>query len=161
MRRRLFLLSLLLVAGCATQHYSPPRDLFPADCFMTQRATFNARGKQFPLDGYLALSQNGGKRLVITAMMGVVVADVLVKPDGKIYVMQSSRMFSDTYIREGVARDLECIFGGGTDKNCPVQMLSAKHFMIKRMGYTLDLRILEVRPGPQPSSLFDETQVRK
>jgi len=156
MRRNFFLLLLpLFLAGCATHHFSPPPDLFPADCFITQRATFTVGSRQFPLDGYLAMSETGGKRLVVTAMMGVVVADVLVKPDGQIFVVQSSQVFSDKYIREGVARDLECIFGGATDKNCPVQMLDRKHFIIKRIGYTFDLRILEIKPGPQPSKLFD------
>ncbi|HEU6449167.1 MAG TPA: hypothetical protein VFV23_12080 [Verrucomicrobiae bacterium] len=162
MRRKfLFLPLLLMFAGCVTHHFSPPPGLFPANAFITQRATFTARGKQFPLDGFLAMSETGGKRFVITAMMGVVVADILVKPDGKIYIMRSSQMFPEKYIRNGVARDLECIFGGADDKNCPVQMLDRKHFIVHRFGYTLDVRILDVKPGPQPAKLFDETKAAK
>jgi hypothetical protein len=159
------LLSLVFVltAGCvappaAQSHFSPPPHLFPADGFITQRAVFTARGRQFPLNGYLALSETGGKRLVITENFGHVVADVLVKPDGEIFVMQSSRMFSPKYIRLGVAADLQCVFGGATNRDCPVEMPGTNHFMIKRHGYTLDLRILDVKPGAQPANLFDETK---
>jgi hypothetical protein len=166
MRRNFFLLPLILLfAGCAgvppQNQLSRPANLFPADAFITQRALFDARGHQFALNGYLALSATGGKRLVITENFGHVVADVLVKPDGKIFVMQSSRMFPANYIRYGIAADLECIFGGATDKNCPVKKLDANHFVLDRGAYKLDLRILETKPGAQPAELFDETRAEK
>ena len=159
MRLNLLPLVFLLAAGCAVappeqSHFSRPANLFPADGFVTQRAVFSVRGRQFPLNGYLALSQTGGKRLVVTENFGHVMADVLVKPDGEIYVMQSSRIFSPEYIRRGVAADLQCVFGEVTNRDCPVQMLSPDHFVVKRRGYTLDLRILDVKPGPQPADLF-------
>jgi hypothetical protein len=166
MRRNLFLLPfiLLLAAGCAStplvrHHFVRPANLFPANCFITQRAVFSARGAQFPLNGYLAMSATGGKRLVVTENFGQVIADVLVKPDGKIYVMQSSRMFPPKYIRYGIGPDVECIFGDAT--NCPVQMISTNHFILERHAYKLDLRILDVQPGPQPAKLFDATQAEK
>jgi hypothetical protein len=143
----------LLVAGCvatppAQSHFSRPANLFPANGFITQRAMFSARGRQFPLNGYLALSQTGGKRLVITENFGHVMA----------VVMQSSRMFSPKYIRLGVAADLQCVFSGATNGNCPVEMLSPDHVLVKRHGYTLDLRILDVKPAAQPAELFDASK---
>src|SRR5580698_1574696 len=136
MRLKLLLLVLVLVVGCAapppvTNHFSPSPNLFPADGFITQRAVFSVRGRQFPLNGYLALSQTGGKRLVVTEHFGHVLADVLVKPDGEIYVMQSSRIFSPAYIRRGVAADLQCVFGEATNQDCPVQMPGPDHFVVK------------------------------
>src|ERR1700743_363405 len=143
MRLKFLPLVLIFAAGCATarspaDHFSRPANLFPTDGFITQRAVFNARGAQFPFNGYLALSATGGKRLVVTESFGHVIADVLVKPDGKIFVMQSSRIFPPDYIRYGVAADLECVFGNGTNRNCPVQMLNPKHFIVKRNFYALD-----------------------
>ena len=99
MRRNLLSLILLLAAGCAStpppKQFSSPAGIFPADGLLIQRALFTARGRQFALNGYLALSAAGGKRLVVTETFGNVMADVLVKPDGKIIVMQSSRMFPE------------------------------------------------------------------
>jgi hypothetical protein len=167
MHRNFFLLPLILflAAGCATAsrhtQFSCPANLFQANAFITQRALFNARGQQFALNGYLALSETGGKRLVVTENFGHIVADVLVKPDGRIFVMQSSRMFPEKYIRYDIAADLECIFGDVTNKNCPVKMLDANHFMIDRGGYKLDLRIVETKLGAQPAELFDETRAGK
>lgn len=165
---RLNFLSLLplvfiLAAGCVTPppspgHFSRPAHLFPANGFVTQRAVFNVHGRQFPLNGYLAISETGGRRLVLTENFGHVVADVLVKPDGKIFVMQSSRMFSPKIIRLGVAADLQCVFGDVSGRDCPVAMPGPNHFIVKRQGYTLDLRILEVKPGSQPVNLFDASK---
>jgi hypothetical protein len=167
MRHNFFLLPiLLLAAGCATNTLSPPQypspseKSFPANGFITQRALFTARGQQFALNGYLALSETSGKRLVITENFGHVVADALVKPDGKIFVMQSSRMFSEKYIRFGISKDLECIFGNANN-GCPVKTPGTNHFLIQRHGYTLDLRIVEIKIGPQPLELFDETKAPK
>ena len=154
---------LILAAGCAAappvqSHFSRPANLFPADGFITQRAVLSMHGRQFPLNGYLAMSETGGKRLVITENFGHVLADVLVKPDGKVFVMQSSPAFSTTDIRLGVAADLQCVFGDATNRDCPVEMLNANHFIVKRRGYLLDLRIVEVKPGAQSASLFDESK---
>jgi hypothetical protein len=151
------------LTGCATSpnHFSRPANLFPTDGFITQRAVFSVLGKQYPLNGYLALSETGGKRLIVAESFGHVLADVLVKPDGIIFVMQSSHVFSPAYIRRGLAPDLECIFGSATKANCPVQMLSKDHFLLKRRFYTLDLRIVDVKSGPQRADLFDETKAEE
>ncbi|HEY5041668.1 MAG TPA: hypothetical protein VIK53_06655 [Verrucomicrobiae bacterium] len=169
MRRNYFILSLVicLLAGCAspplppTQYLPPPKGFFPANAFITQRALFSARGMQFALNGYLAMSETGGKRLVITENFGQVIADLLIKPDGKVFVMQSSRMFPARYIRRLVAADVECVFGGTPKLDCPVTMPDPNHFVIDRGGYKLDLRILEIKPGAQPADLFDETKAPK
>jgi hypothetical protein len=162
MRRSLFFLLLLLVAGCATT--PPPENLpraaisFPADALLIQRAVLTVHGKQFTLNGYLALSKTGGKRLIVTENFGGVLADVLVKTDGEVFVMRSSRLFRPEWIRRYVVADLECIFGGAPEAGCPVKMLSPTHFVIQRRSYTLDLQIVETKPGPQPPEMFDETK---
>jgi hypothetical protein len=159
MRRNLFFLLLLLLAGCAT---APPAgnlprvvNSFPANALVIQRAVLTVHGRQFTLNGYLALSKIGGERLIVTENFGGVLADVLVKPDGKIFVMRSSRLFRPDWIKKYLAADLECIFGNSTKTNCPVQMLSPTHFVIERREYTLDLQIVETKPGPQPPEMFD------
>lgn len=161
MRRNWFpLLLLLLASGCATPpapQINSPRAAcsFPADAFVTQRAVLTACGRQFTLNGYLALSATGGKRLVVMENFSSVLADVLVKPDGTIHVMRSSPAFRPKWIRRYVAADLQCIFG---DASCPVKMPSATHFVVERFWYKLDLQIVETKPGPQPAELFDETR---
>jgi hypothetical protein len=110
------------------------------------------------LNGYLAVSKTGGKRLIVTENFGAVLADVLVKPDGNIFVMRSSRLFRTKWIQRYVAADLECIFGDATQKDYPVKILSPTHFVTEHRGYTLDLQIVETKPGPQPPELFDETK---
>jgi len=163
MRRNVFpLLWLLLAAGCATP--SPPGNLpraassFPADALVTQRGVLTARGRQFTLNGYLALSGTGGKRLIVMENFGAVLADVLVKPDGTVRVMRSSRIFRPAWIERYVAADLQCIFGGAQSAACPVRTLSATHFVVERRGYKLELHIVETKPGTQPAELFDEMQ---
>jgi len=155
-----------LMSGCATKlpeqtQFFRPANLFPANAFITQRALFTARGRQFPLNGYLAMSATGGKRLVVTETFGGVMADVLVKPDGKVFVLQSSRLFPEKYIRRLMVPDLECIFGSAPAANCPVEMLATNHFVIDRGGYSLDLRILEIKSGAQPAELFAEPKGQK
>jgi len=127
---------------------------------MTYRAIFTARGKQFALTGYLALSESGGKRLIISQALGQTMADVLVKPDGAVYVVQSSPMFKEEWIRRFVAADLECIFGKSPRKKCPVKMVDANHFLINHFWYKLDLRIVETKVGPQPENLFNPTPTK-
>jgi hypothetical protein len=163
MRHNLFcLLLILFMGGCVIR--PPPgnlpsmANLFPADALMIQRAVLTVHGRQFTLNGYLALSKTGGKRLVITENFGGVLADVLVKPVGKIFVMRSSRLFRPEWIQVYIVADLECIFGGAPEAGCPVKMLSPTHFVIERRGYTLDLQIVETKLGPQPPELFDATK---
>src|SRR6267142_5928546 len=158
-------LSTVLITGCATNKSKSITDAlepqFPPNAFMTHRAIFTARGKQFALTGYLALSETGGKRLIISQSLGQTMADLLVKPDGTVHVMQSSPMFKPEWVLRFVAADLECIFGKHPQKKCPVQMLDANHFLIKHFFYKLDLRIVETKVGPQPERLFESTQARK
>ena len=167
MRRNLLpLLLLVIVAGCASApspepHFVRPANLFPADGLLVQRALFTARGRQFALNGYLALSTTGGKRLIVTENFGNVMADLLVKPDGKIYVLRSSRMFPEKYIRYLMAADVQCIFGGTPTLDCPVTMPETNHFVLDRGGYRLDLRIVETKTGAQPATMFDETAAMK
>ena len=162
---RIILLMVLatVLASCATPppsvHFSRPAGMFPADGLLVQRALFTARGRQFALNGYLALSAAGGKRLIVTETFGNVMADVLVKPDGKVFVMKSSRMFPEKYIRRLMAADLECVFGNAPAADCPVTMAGKNHCVIDRGGYQLDLRIVETKPGAQPVAMFDETKV--
>ncbi|HEX7655270.1 MAG TPA: hypothetical protein VF607_17300 [Verrucomicrobiae bacterium] len=159
----LSLLCLLVLAGCATHPAmpppGPPSPLFPTEALITQRVIFAARGAQFPLNGYLALSPTRGKRLVVTENFGHVVADVLVKPDGRVFVMQSSRMFPPNYIRYGLAVDLETIFGRKLDPLGPVKSPQPDHFVLARgTRYRLDVQVVQVKTGPQPAELFDETK---
>ncbi|HWN94308.1 MAG TPA: hypothetical protein VNT99_04695 [Methylomirabilota bacterium] len=158
MRLNYLLLVLLLAAGCATRSPQPSsRPSFPGDALITQRAVLTARGKQFTLNGYLSMSQTGGKRLLVTENFGNVLADVLVKPDGAVHVMRSSSAFRPAHIKRFVAADLECAFGN-PKKKCRLDVLSPTHFVVKRFWYKLDLRIVDVKPGPQPAGMFDETQ---
>jgi hypothetical protein len=158
-------ISVLSLAGCATStsrsNTAAIEQRFPPNVFMTHRAIFTARGKQFALTGYLVLSETGGKRLIISQSLGQTMADLLVKPDGTVHVMQSSPMFKPEWVRRFVAADLECVFGKQPKKKCPVQMLDPNHFFIKHFFYKLDLRIVETKVGPQPDSLFDPTQAKK
>jgi hypothetical protein len=161
MRLKLFLLPLLLAAGCATApptHISRPAKLFPADALITQRAVLTIHGRQLTLNGYVAKSETRGLRLVVTENFGGALADVLVKPDGKVFVMRSSPLFRPEWIEKYMATDLECIFGENGEINCPVKMLSPTHFLIERRAYKLDLQIVEIKPGAQAPELFDETR---
>src|SRR5262245_53834414 len=83
-------LSLLLVTGCTTTksktYAGAVEPHLPANAFMTHRAIFTARGKQFALTGYLALSESGGKRLIISQPLGQTMADLLVTSDGTVHV---------------------------------------------------------------------------
>lgn len=163
MRRRLIELLLLtcVLAGCGTRPVAPlpsvrARAYFPSEAFIVQRAMFTAGGRQYPLNGYLALSETRGKRLVLMETFGTVVADVLVKPDGQVFVLKSSRMFPARYIRRLMAADIQCVFGGRPELDCPVSAPAPNEFVINRGGYQLDLRILTVKPGRQPDTMFEE-----
>ena len=170
MRRNFFSIFLfgLLAAGCATTSFSPPQNnfprvaqLFPSDALVTQRGVLSVHGRQFTLNGYVAKSETRGLRFIMTENFGGVQADVLVKPDGKIFVMQSNPPFRPAWVENYVAADLKCIFENSTETNCPVQMLSPTHFVIERRWYKLDLQTVEVKPGAQPAELFDATEKGK
>jgi hypothetical protein len=163
MRRNSSVLLLLwLAAGCAIPppagQASGPAAGLPVEGLVTQRAVLTARGRQFALNGYLAQSAAGGRRLIVTEMFGQVLADVLVKPDGTVQVMRSSRLLRPAWIKRYVAADMQCLFGGATEAACPVRRLSATHFVVQRRWYKLDVQIVETRPGPQPPELFDAKQ---
>jgi len=148
---------MILLAGCATpEPLRAPRS-FPPEALITQRAVLTTRGKQFTLNGYLSLSESRGKRLIVTENFGNVLADVLVKSDGTIHVMRSSPAFRESWIRRYVAADLRCVFDKTPNGKCAVTELSSKHLVIKRWLYSLDLQILDIKPGPQPPGMFDET----
>jgi hypothetical protein len=165
MRRSLLLLPLLLLlaAGCASappmRHYSPAAGSFPAEGLLVQRALLTVHGRQFALNGYLALSPAGGKRLIVSESLGAIMADVLVKPDGKVYLMRPSRL-PEKYVRRFLVPDLECMFGGSVAADCPVTRLAPDHFTVDRGSYRLDLRTVETKPGAQPVELFDETRAQ-
>lgn len=164
MRHKLLFLSLVLLTGCATAPHSQiqrPANSVPAEAMLTQRGVLTVLGRQFTLNGYLSISATGGKRLIITENFGGVLADVLIKPDGTVHVMRSSRAFKAKWIRRYIAADVECLFGNGAKTDCPGQVLSPTHFLIERRWYKLDLQIVETKPGPQPTAMFDESKAEK
>jgi hypothetical protein len=164
MHRNLILLSLALLTGCATAPRSQIQrapESVPTDALITQRGVLTVLGRQFTLNGYLSISATGGKRLIVTENFGGVLADVLIKPDGAVHVMRSSRAFKPKWIRRYIAADVECLFGNGSTTDCPGQMLSPTHFLIERRWYKLDLQIVESNPSPQPVAMFDESKAEK
>lgn len=164
MFRSLLLLPWLLLVGCASvpKNAAPrPANLFPADTFQTHRVVLTALGKQYTFNGYLALSQTGGKRLIVMENFGNVLADVLIKPDGEIFVMKSSKAFTEKQIRRFLASDVETIFGDDVATHWPVRVVETNHFLLKKRWYRLDLRVVGNKPGPQPAAMFDETKALK
>jgi hypothetical protein len=163
--RHNFLLIILLAmvaTGCVSSRPFPHRtnffsaaQLFPPDALVTQRGVLTVHGRQFTLNGYVAKSEAYGLRFIMTENFGGVLADVLVKPGGEVVVMQSKPPFRPAWIENYIAPDLKCIFGGTTETDCPVQMLSPTHFVVERRGYKLDLQTVGVKAGAQPSELFD------
>ena len=163
MQKNLFgLLFVALLTGCATA----PKTLLlpgtaPGDALITQRGVLKVLGRQFTLNGYVALSATGGKRLIVTENFGTVLADVLVKPDGAVHVMRSSRAFKPAWIRKYLAADLECLFGNGPRENCPGEQLGPGRFLITRRWYQLELQTVETKPGAQPLEMFDASKAEK
>lgn len=157
------LLGLSFAAGCASPPRSqPPHEPhdFPADALVTQRGVLTVRGRQFALNGYLALSEKEGKRLIVTQSFGQVLADVLLKPDGSVHVMRPSTIFPEEWIRIYVAADLQRLTGEAPEGDCPVRRLSATHFVIERRQYRLELHTVEIKPGLQPGELFDASRAK-
>ena len=158
------LLLLMLLAGCATTPQAQIQrkpDSFPTDALITQRGVLTVLGRQFTLNGYLATSATNGQRLVVTENFGNVLADVLVKPDGKAYVMKSSRAFKPKWIERHIAADVRCLFGDASDSDCPVQTIGTNHFLIERRWYKLDLQTVQIKPGVQSAEMFDATKAEK
>jgi hypothetical protein len=163
--RRLQVLALSLVifvSGCATapvaKMAAPAVREIPSEAFMTHRVIMNARGREFALTGYLALSQSRGMRLIVSESFGQQLGDVLIKPDGSVHVMKAGPMLKKQWIEKYLAADLKCLFGH-TSELCPVTVVSPTHFVLTRRWYKLDLRIVETRPGRQPDALFEDAKV--
>lgn len=125
---------------------------------MTQRGVLTVRGRQFSLNGYVARSATHGLRLIVTENLGSVLADVLVKTNGSVFVLKSRPPFQPAWVQNYIAADLKCVFSDVPSTNCPVQVLSPIHFIIERRWYKLDLRTVDVKPGVQPAQMFDEMQ---
>ncbi len=159
MDRKLFLLALALaLGGCATEprsHFSPPANAFPADALITQRGMLTVLGRQFTLNGYLARSATNGQRLLVTENFGTVLADVLIPRSGDAVVMRASGAFKPRWIRDYMAADVRCIFGGAAEADCPGRQLSPTRFVIERRWYRLDLNIVDIKPGPQRAEMFE------
>ena len=156
------LLLLFLLGGCASVPRSTvPRAAAAPDALVTQRGVLKVLGRQFTLNGYVALSATGGRRLIVTENFGSVLADVLVKPDGSVHVMRSSRAFKPEWIRNYLAADLECLFGNGPRENCPGEPLGPDHYRIARRWYSLELRTVETKPGAQSKEMFDASKAEK
>jgi len=99
--------------------------------------------------------------LIVTENFGNVLADVLVRPDGSIDVLRANRPLRRAWIQRYVAADLQCIFGHGSEAECPGRMLSPTHFLIERRWYKLDLQIVEIKAGPQAAELFEAKSPEK
>jgi hypothetical protein len=163
MRRNFLPLALgLMLAGCATTPapFERPAGTFPAEGLIVQRVVLSLYSRQFALNAYAALSPTGGRRLIITETFGTVLADVLVKPDGKVFILKSSRLFPEKYLRKLVVPDIGCVFGSAPTTHCPVTMPEPNHYLITHGPCKVDLRIVETKPGAQSAKMFDETQAQ-
>ena len=156
MRRDCYLMLLVsvLLAGCSATKQSLPRtgpipeQLFPPEALVTQRGVLTVRGRQFAINGYVSRSQTRGLRLIMTENFGAVLADVLVKPEGKVLVVQSKPPFRRSWVERYIAADLKCIFGNAPETDCPVRSLGPTHFIVERRWYKLDLWTVEQNPVP-------------
>ena len=160
----LFLTALLLTAGCASvpkTSFHPATSPFPPDALVTQRGVLTVLGRQFTLNGYLALSATGGKRLVVTENFGNVLADVLITPDGSAHVMRFSRAFKPEWVRRYLAADVQCLTGESTTEECPGVHLSETRFLVQRRWYKLELQTVKVAAGPQAATMFDPSRTEK
>ena len=156
--------TLIVITGCASvpkTSFRPATSPFPPDALVTQRGVLTVLGRQFTLNGYLALSATGGKRLVVTENFGNVLADVLIMPDGTAHVMRSSRAFKPEWIRRYLAADVQCLTGGLSSEGCPGEHLSETHFLVQRRWYKLDLQTVKVAAGTQAATMFDPSRAEK
>ncbi|MEI6083899.1 MAG: hypothetical protein WCS70_06315 [Verrucomicrobiota bacterium] len=138
------ILLLLLLTGCAT--VPPPRKpvRVTTNALLTHRAVLTIHGRQFTFTGYLALSETNGLRLIMTSALGQVMADVLVKPDGAVYLMRPSPVLRREWIERYVVSDMRRYVEFLT----PTLSINDRH-------HTLELRTVETKPGPQPAKLFE------
>jgi hypothetical protein len=147
-----------LLTGCAVVPKTTvalPAKSVPSEAFITHRGVLTARGRQFPMNGYLAVSPDRGQRLVITEQFGKVLADVLVQPGGNVHVVRSSRALRERWIREHVVADMQCVLDLAPEEECPGERLAPDRVRIQRRWYQLELTTVETRTCPQPASLFD------
>ena len=154
-------LLLVVTTGCAAPRPGTANGRpapFPPDAFITQRATLTARGRQFTLNGYLSRSQRSGLRLIVTENFGNVVADLLVGLDGTTTLIRSSGLLRPEWITNYMASDLKCVFGAARDAGCVLDAPSPDHLIIERRWYRLDLWTVEVKPGAQPTHLFEAVE---
>ena len=155
-------MTLLFATGCATMTpntYLPHlANTFPADGLVTQRGVLTVHGRQFAVNGYVALSPTGGVRVIMTESFGQVLADVLLKPDGTAYLMRRGSLLRPAWIKRYMVADLKCLFGKTSQADCPGRMINPTHFIIERPAYTLDLHTVETKPGPQPAAMFDASK---
>src|SRR2546427_12398027 len=109
MRVEKILLALLPVwlIGCATPVPQRAAVHVTTNTLLTQRAVLSIHGQQFTLNGYLALSETGGMRLIMTHSLGQMMADVLVKPDGAVFLMHPSPVLRRVWVQRYVAGDMK------------------------------------------------------
>src|SRR5437899_5190674 len=104
---KIFLLLLpVWLIGCATPVPQRTPVHVTTNALLTQRAVLSMHGRQFTLNGYLALSETGGMRLIMTHSLGQLMADVLVKPDGAVFLMRPSPVLRRVWVEHCVAGDI-------------------------------------------------------
>src|SRR5437773_676246 len=91
------------LTGCATPAPQRAAIRVTTNALLTQRAVLSIHGRQFTLNGYLALSETSGMRLIMTHSLGQVLADVLVKPDGAAFLMRPSPVLRRDWVERYVA----------------------------------------------------------
>lgn len=145
--RIVFLLPLILLIGCATPVPRRAAVHVTTNALLTQRAVLSIHGRQFTLNGYLALSETGGMRLIMTHSLGQMMADVLVKPDGAVFLMRPTPVLRRVWVERYVAGDMKLFL----ETPAPSLVFTDRY-------HTLELRTVETKPGLQPAELFDETK---
>jgi len=154
MGRAIILLFLGAMAGCAFGPVQPPSKplapSFPSNALVTQRGILKARGREFPLNGYVTTSETGGLRLVLANDFGGVLVEALVDANGKTSVVSAKAPFRKTWVEHYVMEDLKCVFGIGSSTNCQARRVGTNHFLIERRWYQLDLRTVQIKSGGAP-----------
>jgi hypothetical protein len=77
---------------------------------MVHRVVMTAGGRQFVMDGHLAVRADGSMRLVAMGQLGVI-AEVSISAEGEIDVGQTHRRFPKRWARRYIARDMRLLFG--------------------------------------------------